>query len=39
MTAGTQICGLEPSLADLHQKALFLPRSTLQKLKEIGKGK
>ena len=30
--------GLEPSLADLHQKALFLPRSTLDHLEEIGQG-
>ena len=34
----TQTFGLEPSLADLHQRALFLPRSTLRNLVEIGQG-
>lgn len=29
---------LEPSLADLQQRALFLPRSSLQNLQEIGEG-
>ena len=28
----------EPTLADLHQKALFLPRSTLDQLEDIGHG-
>ena len=37
--AGTQSSQLELSLADLEQKALFLPRSALSKnLEEIGQG-
>lgn len=36
---GTTSSGLEQSLADLHREALFLPRSTLSGLKEIGQGK
>ena len=34
----TQTPGLEPSLADLQQKALFLDRSTLSDLEDLGQG-
>lgn len=34
----TRTPGLEPSLADLQQKALFLHRSALHDLKELGQG-
>ena len=37
--AETKSSGLEESLADLHREALFLPRSTLSGLKDIGQGK
>ena len=35
---GTQTSGIELSLDDLHQNALWVPQSSLQNLKEIGKG-
>jgi hypothetical protein len=32
----TQSSGIELSLDDIHQNALWIPRSSLQNLKEIG---
>ena len=39
MNVETKNSGLEQSLADLHREALFLSRSTLSDLKDIGQGK
>ena len=34
----TQSSSIELSLDDIHRNALWIPRSSLQNLKEIGKG-
>ena len=38
ISSETQSSGPEPSLADLYQKSLWLSRSALQNLEEVGQG-